>query len=1103
MILYWTCPEVLNIAGYMSTVARQSEGCMKNRKWQILVGLLLALMVGSNGTAARAETISALVGLQVVDIESPAGIALDGEETLFVAESTKGYVAVIENSGARLADIVGFQQPVSVAVDANEGLLYVGDAGAGSVLVFGADLAFRGRLGVGNGEFGRPVGIAVDAHGNVLVVDGDRNTVKVFGADAVLKLAFGQSGSNAGQIRHPVSIAVDRGTNEIIVVDRPILTSTSGKFEGSRVQIFDAAGKYLRGFGQYGTGEGKLAKATGVAADHAGRIYVADAELNVVTAFDRTGQYLETIYDATSVMSTPVGVTIGGLSGRLFVSSISVNRVNVYGVNAQHAVTAESSSGGTITPAGQLTVVRGAGLSFTAQPDPGYHIEAVLVDGVDLGTDGQFSLPVVLADQQVFVQFSKDFHTVTVEGSAGGTVSPSGAVLVQHKTPLVIGIMADPGWRIADVEVDGLSQDPVDSYVFNSITEDHTVRVTFARIAYSITATAGIGGSITPAGILTVFQGADRTFSITPAIGYQIAGLYVDNVALTPVDTYSFTNIMASHEIRVAFEREVLEISASASVGGSITPTGVVNVLYGDSMAFSMIPDQGNHISEVYVDSNPIGASGRYEFSAVTEPHAIRVEFARNRYAITATSQGNGVVSPAGIITALYGNSMTFAFTPRAGYHVAMILIDGQAVEISDALTFTDINANHSLTVFFAETNDLPVALAGPDQTAYGPVVLNGEHSFDSDGAIVSYLWEQMDGLPVTLLDPTSAKASFVTPAADSQGNALLFRLTVTDNKGATAADECLITLAGSNRPPVADAGLDQVVVPGETVVLDGSSSIDNDGRITSWIWQQVSGRPVQLTQIGNAMVSFVAPEGDSALVFRLLVTDNVGLMAKDDCLVNITASKNPPVAEAGANLLVREGETVDLDGLGSLAGSGSIRSYLWKQISGTPAVSLLNYRTGLASFVAPLLEQDATSLTFELLVTDQAGLVATDRVTVRINKALAGSSSGLGTLAKISKSKWVTVAIELPDGFTYDTIMTSTIAVTRINGRTVAPALKRTGPLEIGDSNRNGILELVVKFDRERLIGLLGSGVSIITVSGSLQDGSEFQQEFRIAVND
>src|SRR5439155_18905510 len=80
----------------------------------------------------------------------------------------------------------------------------------------------------------------------------------------------------------------------------------------------------------------------------------------------------------------------------------------------------------------------------------------------------------------------------------------------------------------AGLLVDGDPVTPAASYSFSNWTSDHTTDATFAINTYTLTATAGDHGTITPSGAVAVDHGASQGFTITPATGYHIAGLLVD-----------------------------------------------------------------------------------------------------------------------------------------------------------------------------------------------------------------------------------------------------------------------------------------------------------------------------------------------------------------------------------------------------------------------------------------------------------------------------------------------------------------------------------------------------------------------------------------------
>ena len=204
--------------------------------------------------------------------------------------------------------------------------------------------------------------------------------------------------------------------------------------------------------------------------------------------------------------------------------------------------------------------------------------------------------------------------------------------------------------------------------------------------------------------------------------------------------------------------------------------------------------------------------------------------------------------------------------------------------------------------------NTAPVADAGPDRSVEpnSKVTLDGSKSYDPDGDPIQYEWSLTDEsadaleeakLDVTLDDPTSANPSFTAPRPASPLD-IVFELRVTDDRGAFSTDTVTITL-NDNVKPVADAGADKTVHPGETVQLDGSASSDADPDTTltyAWILSTESaqlladlGLPAPLGGT-SAKYSFTAPAATVPLplIFELTVTDDKGASDTDTVEVKI-----------------------------------------------------------------------------------------------------------------------------------------------------------------------------------------------------------------------
>ncbi len=187
-----------------------------------------------------------------------------------------------------------------------------------------------------------------------------------------------------------------------------------------------------------------------------------------------------------------------------------------------------------------------------------------------------------------------------------------------------------------------------------------------------------------------------------------------------------------------------------------------------------------------------------------------------------------------------------------------------------------------------------------------------------------------------------------------------------------------------------ANAGPDQTVREGDTVVLDGSNSSPRPF-IAAYFWEQTGGSPtVTLTDANTAKASFVAPIVEpkgASLTFQLTVTyfrKGSGFSSTDSTIVNVRFANHPPTADAGPDQNVDEETTVVLDGSNSSDPDDGIESYRWKQVAG-PSISLSNPETVQPTFLAPNAGTDGVSFTFELIVTDVGGLQSSDTTIVNV----------------------------------------------------------------------------------------------------------------------
>jgi PA14 domain/PKD domain/Secretion system C-terminal sorting domain len=340
---------------------------------------------------------------------------------------------------------------------------------------------------------------------------------------------------------------------------------------------------------------------------------------------------------------------------------------------------------------------------------------------------------------------------------------------------------------------------------------------------------------------------------------------------------------------------------------------------------------------------------------------------------VLLTGTGGTIVTPTSSTTTVTGLA--------AGTYIYKLTVTDDSSASAYALDTVYVKAAANLP---------PIANAGADQTITLPVntvTVDGSASKDQDngGTISSWSWIQSSGPPGAIItSPTTA----ITTITGLQSGVYVFKLQVTDSNGATAYDSLFVTVKpATNLPPVANAGTSKsIILPVNTVNLDGSLSSDSDGTIVSYSWVQISGPSTSTLTNPGSVVTAANNLVAGQYIFGLTVTDNSGAVSKAQVKITVvTSGPQPPVANAGANQTITlPVNQVNMDGSASVAPSGNIVSYTWTQISG-PSTATLTAATSAQTNATGLI---AGTYQFQLAIVDNNNVTAKDSVTITVNPA-------------------------------------------------------------------------------------------------------------------
>lgn len=178
-----------------------------------------------------------------------------------------------------------------------------------------------GSEGTGDHQFAYPRGAAVDATGDIYVVDSGNSRVQKFAPDSTLIAKWGTEGSGDGQFLLPAAVAVD-GAGNIFVTD-------SGN---DRVQKFGPSGGFITAWGVSGSGPGEFQGPAGVAVGPSGDVYVVDSGNHRVQRFTNEGGFITewgNYGSAAGEFDTPIGIAAAG-DGNIYVTECHNHRVQKF-----------------------------------------------------------------------------------------------------------------------------------------------------------------------------------------------------------------------------------------------------------------------------------------------------------------------------------------------------------------------------------------------------------------------------------------------------------------------------------------------------------------------------------------------------------------------------------------------------------------------------------------------------------------------------------------------------------------------------------------------------------------------------------------------------
>ncbi|MGD8781702.1 MAG: BACON domain-containing carbohydrate-binding protein, partial [Ignavibacteria bacterium] len=271
--------------------------------------------------------------------------------------------------------------------------------------------------------------------------------------------------------------------------------------------------------------------------------------------------------------------------GRASQSDITISVTQEGVPETYYTVTASAGSGGSISPSSQ-SVVSGGTVTFTAYPNTGYY-----TSGCSGGTLSGNTVTVsnVTSNRSVSVSFSKYSYTVTASAGSGGSVSPTSQT-VQYGGTAAITVSPNTGYYVSGYSAGYLENNTI--YIY-PITSNRSISVSFALKTYTVTASAGSHGSISPSS-RSVSHGGTTTFTADPDPGYYTSGCSGGSLS---GNTVTVSNVTSNRSVSVSFSAIRCTISGHAKTADNVGIPEVTIGLSDNDGPLSTTTDENGYYS--------------------------------------------------------------------------------------------------------------------------------------------------------------------------------------------------------------------------------------------------------------------------------------------------------------------------------------------------------------------------------------------------------------------------------------------------------------------------------------------------------------------------
>ena len=338
------------------------------------------------------------------------------------------------------------------------------------------------------------------------------------------------------------------------------------------------------------------------------------------------------------------------------------------------------------------------------------------------------------------VNLMRDSYNVTASAdpSNGGSVTGGGAV--KQGGSVTLSAIPNGNYYFKGWIRDGQTVSTATNYTINNVQSNISVVAKFEQRSVTVTLDRNDSDGGTVSGGGTIEYGGSTTISAKAYSGYAFTGWKENGTIVSRDSSVRLKNLTVDRRLTAIFKRtrNTITLVVDPANSGDVSGGGTFNI--GDSTTVMARARAGYNFVGWYVNGQCVSRDQDYKINKIEQDYTLTALFEQQGITSYEISSGvattGGSIAPSGKLLVAKGQSLTYTITPKSGFAILAVAVDGVQVGPVSSYTFTNVQGPHVIAAAFVQTDAGKKSGQEPQDQKVVPVKKNDSNTATNTSTI-------------------------------------------------------------------------------------------------------------------------------------------------------------------------------------------------------------------------------------------------------------------------------------------------------------------------------------------------------------------------------